>query len=127
VGVVPGNMFVPIDALKPILADMIAEGRPAKAAQPWLGLAPEDVRGHLFVERVSPGGPAEAAGIKPGDLILGVAGQRPADMAAFYRRIWALGPPGTEVPLDLIQGGVPRRVVVKSADRYAWLKLKRSY
>ena len=127
VGIVPGNMFVPVDALKPILADLIAEGRPAKGSQAWLGLAPEEVRGHLFVERVSPGGPAEAAGIKPGDLIVGVAGERPADMAAFFKRVWALGPPGTEVPLDIVQGSTPRRVVVKSADRYAWLKLKRSY
>jgi S1-C subfamily serine protease len=34
----PGNMFVPIDALKDILADRIDQGRSAEPKNPWLGL-----------------------------------------------------------------------------------------
>lgn len=48
---VPGNMFVPIDRLKPILADLLTKGRSAATALPWLGLYPEEVRGRLFVSR----------------------------------------------------------------------------
>ena len=31
----PGNMFVPVDILKPILSDLIARGRRAGAPRPW--------------------------------------------------------------------------------------------
>ena len=34
----PGNMFVPIDRLPPILADLIADGRASGPARPWLGV-----------------------------------------------------------------------------------------
>src|SRR5439155_22699854 len=36
---VPGNMFVPIDLLKPILADLVEKGRRSGPARPCLGLA----------------------------------------------------------------------------------------
>jgi S1-C subfamily serine protease len=37
----PGNMFVPIDKLAPILADLISEGRAQGPPRPWLGLTTE--------------------------------------------------------------------------------------
>ena len=55
----PGNMFVPIDRLSPILGDLIAAGRPVGPGRPWLGLNTEELRGRLFVSRVTPSGPAE--------------------------------------------------------------------
>ena len=33
-------------------------------------------QGRLLVERVTPRGPADSAGVKPGDQIVGVGGQR---------------------------------------------------
>src|SRR5580704_5916106 len=53
-----GNMFVPIDRLAPILADMIAEGHSLSPAHPWLGLNTDEVDGRLVVSRVTPGAPA---------------------------------------------------------------------
>src|SRR6187200_2243070 len=44
----PGNMFVPIDRLPPVLADLIAEGRVAGPARPWLGVTAEEVAGRLL-------------------------------------------------------------------------------
>ena len=61
---VRGNMFVPIDRLPPILGDLIAEGHPLQPAHPWLGLNTDDVGGHLVVSRVTPGAPAEKAGLR---------------------------------------------------------------
>ena len=40
-------MFVPIDFLKPILADLVREGRRAGPARPWLGVAADEVQGRL--------------------------------------------------------------------------------
>src|ERR1700724_1267130 len=47
-----GNMFVPIDRLAPILADLIAAGHPLQPAHPWLGLNTDDVGGRLGGRRV---------------------------------------------------------------------------
>ena len=38
-------MFVPIDWLPPILADLIASGRIPGPGRPWLGLNAEELRG----------------------------------------------------------------------------------
>jgi len=62
----PGNMFVPIDRLSPILGDLIATGRMVGPARPWLGINTDEMGGRLFVSRVTPASPAERAGIKRG-------------------------------------------------------------
>ena len=124
---VPGNMFVPIDLLPPILADLIAAGRPAGASKPWIGVNAEDVRGRLFVSRVTAGGPGEKAGIRRGDIIVGVNGEAPKSLADFYRKLWALGAAGATVPLDVLQGSDKMRVDVKSMNRLDHLKLKSTF
>jgi S1-C subfamily serine protease len=113
----PGNLFVPVNLLKPIMADLLAQGRRAAPAQPWLGMSTEFVRGNLMVVRVSRGSPAERAGVDPGDIVLSVGGQRVAGQADFYRRLWGLGPAGTEVTLRLLKGGEVRELPVRSVDR----------
>ena len=124
---IAGNMFVPIDLLKPILADLITEGRESGPAAPWLGMFTAESMGRILVTRVSPEGPARGAGVQPGDVVIGVAGRPVADMADMLRRIWSLGPAGTEIPLLVNRGGEPVELVVPSADRRAYLKLKQSY
>ena len=114
---VPGNLFVPVNLLKPILADLLANGRRSAPVQPWLGLTTEVVRGNLMVVRVSRSGPADQAGIDPGDIILAVDGDRVVDQADFYRRLWKQGPAGTEVTLRLLKGGEVKNVPLRSIDR----------
>ena len=123
----PGNMFVPSDLLRPILDELIAKGRRAAPQQPWLGMTTEEMRGRLFVSRVTPEGPAAKAGIKPGDIVLGVGGQPASDLADLYRKVWATGAAGTRVPLNVLQGVEPREVGIDSVDRLSHLRLKRSF
>jgi S1-C subfamily serine protease len=123
----PGNMFVPIDRLPPILADLIANGRIPGPGRPWLGLNAEELRGRLFVSRVTPGGPADKAGVKRGDVIVGVKGEPPKNLADFYRKVWAQGDAGVSVPLEVLQDSAVRRVEVKSINRLDHLKLKSSF
>jgi serine protease Do len=120
----PGNMFVPIDLLPPILADLIADGRTSGPARPWMGLSTREVGGRLIVVRVTPGGPAEKAGVMRGDIVNQVGGERPRNLADFYRRVWALGRAGVNVPLTVETGGNDRAVDVKSIDRLDHLRLK---
>lgn len=123
----PGNMFVPIDKLPPILADLISEGRAQGPPRPWLGVTTEEVGGRLLVSRVAAGGPAEKAGVKRGDVVVGVGGETAKTLADFYRKVWAKGDAGTTVPLDVVQDNATRRIDVPSANRMDHLKLKSTF
>lgn len=119
-----GNMFVPIDALKPILGELRGSGRSPAPPRPWLGMFTAIDRGHLFVTQVAQDGPAQRAGIEPGDIVIGVGGERVTDMESLYRKVWALGAAGTVVPLRILRNAEILEVDVISADRYQWLRLK---
>jgi S1-C subfamily serine protease len=123
----PGNLFVPVDLLKPILEDLAAKGRRGGPARPWLGLNAEALMGRLFVARVSPGGPAERAGLKPGDIVLAVGDEPVTSLAEFYRKLWARGAAGTQVPLKVLQGMQIRDVPVRSIDRLEYFKPAKTY
>jgi S1-C subfamily serine protease len=123
----PGNMFVPIDLLPPILGELIGSGRVSGAPRPWLGITTHEIGGHLLVARVVPGGPAEKAGVAKGDLVAGVDGARVATLSALYRAIWAKGNAGVVVPLDIVRDGETQRIAVTSANRRAHLRLKSTF
>ncbi len=123
----PGNMFVPIDALKPILDDLLAHGRSRASPRPWLGLFSEDLRGRVFITRVAPDGPAAKAGLAENDIIVAVQGRPVRDLADFYRKLWALGEAGVQASLTVLTASGIAEIIVTSADRYDYLKLKSSY
>lgn len=120
-----GNMFLPIDSLKPVLAQLVAAGRRDKGSNPWLGLNPAELGGRVVVARVQANGPAEAAGLQAGDVVVGVGGRRVITMIEYFERVWAHGPPGTPVVLDVLRAGsadlTVERVTVRSQDRADWL------
>ncbi len=117
-----GNMFVPTDLLGPILDDMIRFGRPRRQARPWLGMYTTENEGQLVVAGLAASGPANRDGVRQGDLVLEVAGERVPDLATMLRRIWALGPAGVAVPLTLARDGNVVRLTVRSGDRNDFLR-----
>ena len=122
---VDGNMFVPIDLLEPILAEMSSVGRAARPARPWMGLYATELDGHLVVGGLAAKGPAEQAGVRLGDVIAEVAGERVTGLAAFFRKVWSLGPAGTVIPLTISRQGALSRLELRSADRADFLKKPR--
>lgn len=119
---VPGNMFVPIDVVKPVLGDMIANGKLTAKPRPWLGVNTQEVQGNLIVTRVSPEGPADAAGLVKGDIIVGIGGKPLAGQADFYTKLWATGTAGVEVSLDVLKGNRVQKYTIKSADRESYFR-----
>ena len=126
-GQLPGNMFVPIDLLKPILGDLIAQGRASNKPRPWLGINTQDLQGKLIVLRVSPESPADKAGLVAGDIIVGIRGEAVQGQADFYRKLWATGDAGSEVLLDVLKGTEIRKLGVQSVDRDSYLRAKPVY
>jgi S1-C subfamily serine protease len=116
------NMFVPIDLLEPILDGMLQTGRSPHPPHPWLGMSTQEGEGKLVVGKVSPGGPAQRAGVRAGDMVLGVGELRVSGLAELFRAVWRLGSAGVDVPLTLARDGDVLRITVKSADRSDFLK-----
>jgi S1-C subfamily serine protease len=122
----PGNMFVPIDLLTPLLDDLLATGHRREPPRPWLGVYSEEIQGHVVVTRVLPQSPAEQAGLARGDVILGVGGQSVGRQSEFYQRLWASGDAGASVVLHVLHKKTVRQLTVRSMDRMAFLRPWRS-
>lgn len=119
---IAGNMFVPTDLIKPILADLRKRGKRAVAPKPWLGLSTQMMGDQLVAVRVSEDGPAALAGLEPGDRILAVANRSVSDQPDFYRQLWQIGDAGVQVKLTVSRDGLTRDISVKSDDRMRYLK-----
>jgi len=124
-GGLPGNMFIPISLLTPILPALLRRRFGAGPARPWLGLFSAETLGHLVVTGVMPDGPADDAGLEPGDIILRVAERRVKSLRELYTAIWGLGEPGVAVPMTLVRDGDAKEVAVRSVDRYAFFRMPR--
>lgn len=117
-GAVAANMFVPIDLLAPIVDDLCDLGTRRTPARPWLGLLVQDEDdGALTVVGIFRNCPAEQAGCEPGDQIIAVDGEPIEELAQLFRRIWAVGPAGVDVPVTLRRGDEMLTLSIRSADR----------
>ncbi|HWH74908.1 MAG TPA: S1C family serine protease [Methylibium sp.] len=112
----PGTLFVPVDLLRPIYAELRRHGRSSASQRAWLGVdcvqRPEGVQ----VLRVVPDSPAALAGAEPGDLIRRIDALPVGDLASFYRRLWR-GPVEREVRLEVLRDGRAVDLPIRSTDR----------
>lgn len=118
----PGNMYVPVNRLKPILPELVQTGRLSTPARPWLGIITLEHVGQLVVGGVSDGGPADRAGLKRGDVLQSLNGEVLDELADFYRKLWSAGPAGTPVVLRLERDQDSFEVTVRTGDRAAYYK-----
>src|SRR6266702_1437056 len=116
------NMVVPIDLLPAILDDMQTYGRPNRPPRPWLGLYATEIEDSIVVAGLSERGPASKTGLKAGDRILAVRDEPVSSLASFWRRVWASGPAGSEVVLQVVRDTETMKVRIPSADRTTLLK-----
>jgi serine protease Do len=113
----PGNMYVPINRLKPVFDELLETGKLSTPPRPWLGLYTVEHRGELVVGGISEGGPADRAGLKRGDILQALNGDVLDDVGDFYKRLWASGPAGSVVTLRLERDSDAFEVTVRTGDR----------
>lgn len=117
----PGNMFVPVDLLKPILQELLSQGRSTQSERAWMGVYCIELDGEVRVLRVSHAGPAEAAGVRPGDRIMRIDGQAVDSLDTLWHRLWS-GRVEREVALDIVRDGRSLRVPLRTVDRQSTIK-----
>jgi len=113
-----GHLAIPIDLLAPARDALVRTGRPARPPRPWLGIRAVSLDGGIGVAGVSPAGPAEAAGLRVGDVIMRVNGERVADVESFYRRLWAQ-PVSQPLELSVWRNGAIETVIARPRERSA--------
>jgi len=118
----PGNMFVPVDLLRPVLEEMRTTGTTRASRRPWLGLNSTDQGGRVQIVRVNREGPADLAGLRPGDVVLAVAGSKVETLEAFYKKLWEQTSPQGEIELTVLQGADVRTLRLRPTDRMQLLR-----
>jgi serine protease Do len=113
------GLAVPInDATRVIISTLIRDGR-VRRAHIGAAVAPRPLppavaerlgrRGAVQIMQVIEGGPAENAGLKPGDLLIELDGE-PVTDAGDLQRLMVLERIGRSVPATVLRGAAQRRV-----------------
>jgi S1-C subfamily serine protease len=110
------NMFVPIDLLAPVIDEICVHGRRLSPPRPWLGVLVQDDNHELTVVGVYRNCPADKAGLRPGDVIVGIDDEPVAGLGNMFRRMWSLGSAGVEVPLSVVRNTERMELRVRSGD-----------
>jgi serine protease Do len=118
----PGNMFVPVDLLKPILSELRERGSSRASMRAWLGLNCQESEGAVRVIRVSKESPAEEAGLEPGDLILKIDGVAVQSLEQLYKTLWSNETPERDVAIEISRGADFRTLNVRAVDRMKTLR-----
>ncbi len=114
---------IPSDMVKVVVAT--AKSGRTEVRRPWLGAGLQNVSREIadslnldrpagtLVTDVTPKSPAEAAGLKQGDLIVSVDGQPTDDVEAFSYR-FATAPLGGKVTLSIVRDSKPLTLVLNA-------------
>jgi serine protease Do len=116
---------IPINMAKQVMSELIAKG---KVVRGYLDLYPQDITADLakalelsstqgaLVANVPPGGPADKAGIKPGDVITSFNGEKITDSTQL-RNLVAQTTPGTRAKITLLRDGKEMEVTAALSER----------
>ncbi len=105
-------LAVPADVVRSVANDIRKDG---KVLRGWIGIMIAEKDGRLEIREVEPESPAEAAKLKPGDVIVKAAGAEIPSGAAFSQEI-RKRKPGTEVVLEILRDKESKEVKVKLGD-----------
>lgn len=110
---------IPINLAKWVADQLMAKGRVVRG---WLGVVIQEitpeiaetigVKEGILVAQIAPGSPAEKAGLKVGDIIVAIDGEKVREVRELQFRIMKT-PPGTEVTLTILRGGKEQTIKAK--------------
>jgi S1-C subfamily serine protease len=102
-GSAPGIGFaIPSNLVKDIATQIIKHGHVVNSHRAYLGVQIGDTSGSgVYVQSVTPGGPAAKAGLKPGDVITSVNGQATATVDDLTSAVSEIKP-GQTVRLEIV-------------------------
>jgi Do/DeqQ family serine protease len=115
---------IPVNLARGVMDEILARGRVIRG---WIGVIPQDIpdlearqlglaRGGVVVTNLYVGSPAADAGMRPGDLILGIDGQAVANAQDSTARIASLKP-GATVQIRGLRGDQEFTVAVPVLER----------
>jgi S1-C subfamily serine protease len=109
----PGIGFaIPSNTVRNIADQLISKGRVERSGRAFLGVSVATVTaGGVLVSSVEKGGPADKAGIRPGDIIVSVDGQ-PTPSTDDLSTVLAGLKPGRRVPVVVVRNGGRTTVTV---------------
>ncbi|MBL8353231.1 MAG: serine protease [Delftia acidovorans] len=117
-----GNLFVPIDLLTPILAELRGRGYGAASRRAWLGMNCSAQDGRIRVIRVSEDSPADVAGLQQGDRILRIDGIPVDALDKLWKTLWSGGAAEREVTLEIERDDAVQTLKLYSVDRMKTLR-----
>ena len=118
----PGNMFVPIDLLPPIIDELRRTGSSSASRRAWMGVNCVEDDGQLRVVRVNDDSPADVAGLLAGDRILRIDGVAVRTLDQLWLALWRNGPAEREVRLEIQRDGDQQTLKVFTVERAKTLK-----
>jgi S1-C subfamily serine protease len=117
-GVAPGIGFaIPSNTVKNIAGQLIDKGRVTNSDRASLGITAqtmantEGASAGVTVVEVTPGGPADKAGLQPGDVIVGLNGVQTPSLVALEGALATLRP-GDTATVHLVRDGKREQVTV---------------
>jgi S1-C subfamily serine protease len=94
--------------------------RPPRA---WIGFYCYTFREHVVIAGVLPGAPGDRAGLKAGDVVLSVDGQRVTGRHQLYTRLWTHRA-GELITFDVFRNNEVKQVAVPSGDAEEFFALR---
>ncbi|HSA95919.1 MAG TPA: DegQ family serine endoprotease [Acidobacteriota bacterium] len=116
---------IPINMAKSVMAELLTKGRVVRG---YLGVTVQDIDDSLvkplklkdangaLVSDVTPRGPADAAGIKPGDVIVDFGGKA-VETSTDIHNLAAKAAPGTNIKIGLIRDGQRLDLTARMGER----------
>jgi S1-C subfamily serine protease len=111
------SLAIPIELFSPVREELLAKGRvTSRRPRPWIGVTSVPVEGGVGVARLSRSGPAMDAGLRAGDVIVRLNGEKVDSLESFDQRLWERTA-GEEITLVVIRESGFEAIKVKTADR----------